>query len=70
MIAEKQTKHNTIKKNVTKAAFIQYQLKRNGYTQKAIAEELNISTIAVSRAIYGLSKISRVDKWLADHNII
>ena len=70
MITETKEKHNTVNKNVTKAAFIQYQLKRNGYTQKAIADELKITPIAVSRAINGLSTITRVNKWLADNNII
>ena len=70
MITETKTKNNTVNKNVTKAAYIQYQLKRNGYTQKAIADELNITPIAVSRAINGLSTIRRVDEWLTDNNII
>ena len=64
MIAKKQIKHNTVNKNVTKAAFIQYHLKRNGFTQKQVAEELNISPVAVSRAINGQSTIARVSEWL------
>jgi len=67
MVAETSRKNTNINKNVTKAAYIQYQLKRNGFTQAQIAKELNINPVAVSRSFYGLSKISRVDNWLADN---
>ena len=63
------TKRNNLKskKNVTKVAFIQYQLKIRGYTQRDIAKSLAISEQAVSMAIYGQSKIPRVDEWLYEN---
>lgn len=55
------------KRNVTEIAFIQYQLKKNGYTQREIAKDLGITPMAVWRSINGLSKITRVDEWLRDN---
>jgi len=60
-------KNNKNIKNVTRAAKIIYLLKINGFTQAKIADELNISKNAVSRSIYGLSKISRVDSWIKEN---
>lgn len=64
MITKKRKSKNKLKRNVTKSAYTQYLLKKNGYKQTDIATELGISFQAVSRAILGLSKISRVDEWL------
>lgn len=54
-------------KNVTKAAVIQFELKKRGLTQAAIAEDLGITPVAVSRAISDLSTISRVDEWITQN---
>lgn len=64
MITKKRKTKNKLKRNVTESAFTQFQLKKNGYKQKDIANELGITVQAVSRAILGLSKISRVDDWI------
>lgn len=55
------------KRNVTQIAYIQYQLKRNGFTQRDIALDLGICEQAVSRAIRKQSQITRVDEWLRDN---
>ena len=55
------------KRNVTQIAYIQYQLKKNGYTQQDIADELGISKQAVSMAINGKGKVSKVNKWLENN---
>lgn len=60
-------KRNRKNKNVTKAASIQFELKKRGLTQKLIAEDLHISTQAVSRAVNGQSTITRVDEWLYEN---
>lgn len=67
MITKTNSKNSLLKQNVTKAAFIQYQLKKRGLSQKQKASELNITPVAVSRSINGLSKITRVDEWLQNN---
>ena len=58
--------NNNNKRNIKRAAKISYLLKINGFKQIDIANDLKISTVAVSRSFYGLSKISKVDNWLKE----
>lgn len=67
MTTRTQKKYNKNVKNVKQAAFIQYKLKENGMKQSLIASELGISNSAVSRALNGLSTISKVAEWLEDN---
>jgi DNA-directed RNA polymerase specialized sigma subunit len=67
MTSQHDKKVNRKQRNVTKSAYIQYRLKLKGMNLKAIAEELNISLVAVSRAVSDLSKIKRVDEWLKNN---
>ncbi len=64
-----QTKIKTDKNliNIKRAYEIKYRLKLAGLTQRDIKKALNISDAAVYRAIFGLSKISRVDIWLKEN---
>lgn len=59
-------KSNTPIKNVKRAAFIKYKLGCKGYKTSDIARDLEISRAAVTRSIYGLSTVSRVDEWLCE----
>lgn len=60
-------KRNSKVKNVKRAAYIKYQLYRNGFRLSDIANDLKISNAAVYRSIYGLSTVYRVDEWLVDN---
>lgn len=55
------------KNNIAKIAYIQYLLKKNGFNQQRIANELGITKQAVSNAINGRMKSARVNNWLADN---
>lgn len=57
-------KRNSKVKNVKRAAYIKYQLYRQGLNLSDIANDLKISNAAVCRSINGLSTIRRVDEWL------
>lgn len=60
-------KRNSKVKNVKRAAFIKYQLYRQGLSLSDIANDLKISNAAVYRSINGLSTIRRVDEWLYEN---
>lgn len=64
-----QTKSTSQKalKNVKRGIYIKYRLAQKDYTMTDIAKDLNISLSAVSRAIYCLSTVSRVDNWLKEN---
>lgn len=66
-VKKRNSKKKNVKKHISKCAFIQYQLKKRGFTQAQIAEELNISRQAVNRSLFGLSKVSRVDEWIEEN---
>lgn len=51
-------------KNINKAALIKYKLARKGLSLADIARELKVTRSAISKSIYDLSKISRVDDWI------
>jgi len=67
MTPKKKKKSNNNVKNVNEAAYIKYMLQIKGFCIKDIADDLKISHTAASRAIYGQSKISRVNQWLQEH---
>lgn len=67
MTSKKRKKINKNVKNVKKAAYIKYLLQLNGYCINDIAKDLKITHTAASRAIYGQSKISKVENWLQAH---
>lgn len=60
-------KRNSKVKNVKRAAFIKYQLYRQGLSLSDIANDLKISNSAVYRSINGLSTVRRVDEWLYEN---
>lgn len=66
MKAKKRKKINNIK-DIKRAAYIKYVLQLNGYCINDIAKDLGVTHSAVSRAIYGQSKVSRVETWLNEH---
>ena len=57
-------KNNNNGRNIQRAAYILYLLKINNISQQKIADDLKISNAAVSRSIYGLSKVTNVENWL------
>jgi predicted transcriptional regulator len=65
MKAQKVKKENTRKKtpNLKKRILIKVALVERNITLTQIANDLDITLPAVSRAISGLSTISRVDEW-------
>ncbi len=66
MTSHMSIKSNTPIKNVKRAAFIKYKLGCKGYKISDVARALGISGTAVTRSIYGLSTVSRVDEWLCE----
>lgn len=67
MIKEIKKNSNRQKRSIQDIAYIQYLIKKNGFTQTNIAHELNISAEAVTRSIQGLSTIKKVDNWLKEN---
>ena len=55
---------NTNNKSVKKSAYIQYNLKVNGFSLSDIARDLCISPQAVWRVVSGLSTSKRVNEWI------
>ena len=60
-------KNNSKLNSMKNAAFIKYKLSELKLSFSDIAHDLEISNAAVSRSIYGKSKITRVDEWLRDN---
>lgn len=58
---------NIKKRNIKKAAYINYLLKTSGYNQNLIAAELKVTPACVCRVINGVAKSSRVENWLKKH---
>ena len=58
-------KRNKKKRNIKRAARIKFELGLRNLKASSIASDLNISRAAVYRSMYGLSKITRVDEWIA-----
>ncbi|MBQ9150216.1 HTH domain-containing protein [bacterium] len=61
---EKNIKKSEEKRRLKRAALIKLHLTKNQVKQTDIAKELKITTSAVYRAIFGLSKIAKVDEYL------
>lgn len=62
MLAQKNSK-----KNINRAAKINYLLRINGYTQRAMAKELGISCVWVSNVINGKGYNSKIDNWIKEN---
>ncbi len=61
-----QKNSNANKRNIKRKAKILYLLSIKGITQKDISKKLNISKQAVNQAIYGKSKITKVEDYLRE----
>lgn len=65
MITQKNKKTAKYKnKNFIRAAVIRSALKAQGYKLQDIANDLEITTAAITRSISDLSTIKKVDDWL------
>lgn len=58
---------NRNKRNIKRAAYINFLLKSRGYSQTQMATELNVSTACICRVINGQAKSKRVDNWLKEN---
>jgi Trp operon repressor len=58
---------NKNKRNIKRAAYINYLLRSRGYSQTKMANELNVSTACICRVINGIAKSKRVDNWLREN---
>lgn len=67
MKTQKVQKKNMLKPNLYKAALIQFELKKRGWKQTKIAQELGITDSAVYRCVHGVSKSQKVDNWIENN---
>ncbi|MBQ2872338.1 helix-turn-helix transcriptional regulator [bacterium] len=55
------------RRNIKRAAKINYLLRINGYTQRTMAEELGISYVWVCNVINGKGYNPKVENWLKEN---
>lgn len=67
MKSQKVKKLKTVVPNFYKAALIQFELKKRGFKQQKIADDLNITGAAVYRSLYDLSKSKKIDAWVEEN---
>lgn len=67
MLQQTNKNNNTRLTKLQKAFQIKCDLKLVGYSQKEIAQDLNISPACVCRVINGHAKSKRVENWLKEN---